>query len=99
MPFDLTFVFHPQESGVYAIGCKSYTLLLDSRTLQSVKKITSRYNGCGIRSASFRGDMLTIGTGLGRIFPGEARDLIPVFLNTGIKNIGINYRYSCIKYR
>ncbi|KAF9793806.1 hypothetical protein SFRURICE_010354 [Spodoptera frugiperda] len=54
-----------QESGVYAIGCKSYTLLLDCRTLQSVKKITSRYNGCGIRSASFRGDMLTIGTGLG----------------------------------
>uniref|UniRef100_A0A2A4JLC8 DDB1- and CUL4-associated factor 12 beta-propeller domain-containing protein n=1 Tax=Heliothis virescens TaxID=7102 RepID=A0A2A4JLC8_HELVI len=54
-----------QESGVYAIGCKSYTLLLDCRTLQSVKKITSRYNGCGIRSASFRGNMLTIGTGLG----------------------------------
>ncbi|CAH0725131.1 unnamed protein product, partial [Brenthis ino] len=54
-----------QESGIYAIGCKSYTLLLDCRTLQSVKKITSRYNGCGIRSASFRGDMLTIGTGLG----------------------------------
>ncbi|CAH2258712.1 jg5399 [Pararge aegeria aegeria] len=54
-----------QESGIYAIGCKSYTLLLDCRTLQSVKKITSRYNSCGIRSASFRGDMLTIGTGLG----------------------------------
>ncbi|KPJ18503.1 DDB1- and CUL4-associated factor 12 [Papilio machaon] len=54
-----------QESGMYAIGCKSYTLLLDCRTLQSIKKITSRYNGCGIRSASFRGDMLTIGTGLG----------------------------------
>ncbi|XP_022126380.1 DDB1- and CUL4-associated factor 12 [Pieris rapae] len=54
-----------QESGIYAIGCKSYTLLLDCRTLQSVKKITSRYNGCGIRSATFRGDLLTIGTGLG----------------------------------
>ncbi|XP_063627355.1 DDB1- and CUL4-associated factor 12 homolog [Cydia splendana] len=54
-----------QESGIYAIGCKSYTLLLDCRTLQSVRKITSRYNGCGIRSASFRGNMLTIGTGLG----------------------------------
>lgn len=56
-----------QDSGVYAIGCKSYTLLLDARTLQSVKKITSRYNGCGIRSASFRGNMLTIGTGLGML--------------------------------
>lgn len=59
-------LLYSQESGVYAIGCKSYTLLLDARTLQSVKKITSRYNGCGIRSASFRGHMLTIGTGLGK---------------------------------
>lgn len=56
-----------QENGLYAIGCKSYTLLLDCRTLQSVKKITSRYNGCGIRSASFQGNMLTIGTGLGML--------------------------------
>lgn len=55
-----------QESGLYAIGCKSYTLLLDCRTLQPIKKITSRYNGCGIRSASFQGNLLTIGTGLGQ---------------------------------
>ncbi|XP_026463683.1 DDB1- and CUL4-associated factor 12-like [Ctenocephalides felis] len=56
-----------EESGMYAIGCRSYTILLDSRTLQAVKKITSRYSGCGIRSASFQHDMLTIGTGLGMI--------------------------------
>lgn len=75
-----------QESGLYAIGCKSYTLLLDCRTLQvfhpmyclhhlllhlllfqAVKKISSRYSGCGIRSLSFQGDVLTIGTGLGML--------------------------------
>ncbi|KAK9887624.1 hypothetical protein WA026_023583 [Henosepilachna vigintioctopunctata] len=54
-----------QDSGLYAIGCRSYTLLLDSRTLQPVKKVSSRYTGCGIRSASFHGDILTVGTGLG----------------------------------
>lgn len=56
-----------QDSGLYAIGCKSYTLLLDCRTLQAIKKIPSRYSGCGIRSASFQGDILTIGTGVGMI--------------------------------
>ena len=33
-----------QNDGVYAVGCRSYTLLLDARTLQPVKKIPSRYN-------------------------------------------------------
>ncbi|XP_060526133.1 DDB1- and CUL4-associated factor 12 homolog isoform X2 [Cylas formicarius] len=56
-----------QDSGLYAIGCKSYTLLLDCRTLQAVKKVSSRYSGCGIRSASFQGDILTVGTGLGML--------------------------------
>ncbi|KAF4525047.1 hypothetical protein B566_EDAN001961 [Ephemera danica] len=54
-----------QDSGMYAVGCRSYTLLLDPRTLQSIKKVSSRYSGCGIRSASFLGDILTIGTGVG----------------------------------
>lgn len=56
-----------QEDGLYAVGCRSYTLLLDPRTLQAVKKIASRYNGCGIRSASFQQNILTIGTGLGML--------------------------------
>lgn len=74
-----------QENGLYAIGCRSYTLLLDCRTLQvkpyfsskcleinnykfqAVKKVSSRYSGCGIRSASFRGEVLTVGTGLGML--------------------------------
>jgi len=36
-----------QDSGMYAVGCRSYTLLLDARTLQAVKKISPRYSGCG----------------------------------------------------
>lgn len=55
------------DGSSYAVGCRSYTLLLDSRTLQAVKKIPSRYSGCGIRSASFQGNILTIGTGVGMI--------------------------------
>lgn len=56
-----------QPNGMYAVGCRSYTLLLDPRTLQVVKKIASRYSGCGIRSASFQEHMLTVGTGLGML--------------------------------
>ncbi|XP_059487449.1 DDB1- and CUL4-associated factor 12 homolog [Neocloeon triangulifer] len=54
-----------QDTGMYAVGCRSYTLLLDPRTLQPIKKVPSRYSGCGIRSASFLGEILTIGTGVG----------------------------------
>lgn len=55
------------DAGLYAVGCRSYTLLLDQRTLQATKKINSRYTGCGIRSASFQGNILTIGTGVGML--------------------------------
>lgn len=56
-----------QPGGLYAVGCRSYTLLLDPRTLQSVKKIAGGYSGCGIRSATFQGNILTVGTGLGML--------------------------------
>jgi len=36
-----------KEGGLYAIGCRSYTLLLDPRTLHSVKKISAKFSGCG----------------------------------------------------
>lgn len=32
-----------------------------------MKKIASRYSGCGIRSASFQDNTLTVGTGLGML--------------------------------
>lgn len=87
-----------QPQGLYAVGCRSYTLLLDPRTLQvayfiskmfvlmhkvtininistrdlwffwqAVRKVASRYSGCGIRSASFQENILTVGTGLGML--------------------------------
>jgi len=54
-----------EECQLYAVGSKAHTDLLDSRTLQSVRKIPSRYQGCGIRSVSFKGNILTVGTGIG----------------------------------
>ncbi|XP_025199342.1 DDB1- and CUL4-associated factor 12 [Melanaphis sacchari] len=55
------------DSSLYAVGCRSYTLLLDSRTLHTIKKIPARYSGCGIRSLSFQDNVITIGTGVGVI--------------------------------
>jgi len=54
-----------EDCQMYAVGSKAHTDLLDSRTLQSVRKIPSRYQGCGIRSVSFKGNILTVGTGIG----------------------------------
>lgn len=56
-----------EDCQMYAVGSKSHTDLLDSRSLQSVRKIPSRNAGCGIRSVSFKGNILTIGTGTGLI--------------------------------
>ena len=50
-----------EECQLYAVGSKAHTDLLDSRTLQPVRKIPSRNSGCGIRSVSFKGNILTIG--------------------------------------
>lgn len=55
------------HDGLYAVGCRSYTILLDARTLQAVKKIPARYSGCAIRSTSFKANILTVGTGLGML--------------------------------
>jgi len=54
-----------EDSVMYAVGSKANTDLLDARTLQAIKKIPSRNNGCGIRSVSFKGNILTCGTGIG----------------------------------
>ncbi|CAL4063156.1 unnamed protein product, partial [Meganyctiphanes norvegica] len=55
------------DCSLYAIGSKSHTTLLDPRTLHHVRKVNARIQGCGIRSVSFHGDILTIGTGVGAI--------------------------------
>lgn len=56
-----------EDSSLYAIGSKSHTTLLDPRTLHHVRKVNARITGCGIRSVSFHGEILTIGTGVGAI--------------------------------
>jgi len=55
------------DTQLYAVGSKAHTDLLDARTLQAVKKISSRQNCNGIRSVSFRGNILTIGTAVGTL--------------------------------
>lgn len=50
---------------LYAVGSHSHVTLLDMQTLKPVQKITSKYQGCGVRSLSFTGDLLTVGTGIG----------------------------------
>lgn len=37
-----------KKGGLYGIGCRSYTLLLDPRTLHPVKKISAKFSGCGM---------------------------------------------------
>jgi WD repeat-containing protein 40A len=56
-----------EDYGLYAVGSKSHTSLMDARTMQCVKKIPSKDPGWGIRSTNFYSSLLSIGTGHGRI--------------------------------
>ncbi|XP_014667872.1 PREDICTED: DDB1- and CUL4-associated factor 12-like [Priapulus caudatus] len=56
-----------EDYELYAVGSKSHVTFLDSRTLKPVNYIVSPYRGCGIRSISFQGNILTVGTGTGSI--------------------------------
>ncbi|CAH1795744.1 unnamed protein product [Owenia fusiformis] len=56
-----------KDRGLYAVGSQSYVALLDSNTLKHVHSILSKQRGCGIRSVSFRNDVVTIGTGQGAV--------------------------------
>lgn len=56
------------DSTIYAVASKCSTDILDTRTFQNIKTIESRHNGCGIRSVSIKGNILTIGTGIGLIY-------------------------------
>ncbi|RWS00275.1 WD-repeat protein-like protein [Dinothrombium tinctorium] len=53
------------KHNLYAIGSKSNVSLLDSRTLEPTTTILSKYRNQGVRSVSFTGNILTIGTGCG----------------------------------
>ncbi|OXA61881.1 hypothetical protein Fcan01_03088 [Folsomia candida] len=56
-----------EDYGLYAVGSKSHTSLMDARTIQCVKKILSKYSGFGIRSTNFYSSLLSIGTGQGTV--------------------------------
>lgn len=70
------------EGSLYAIGCRSYTLLIDTRSLQLVKKIQTRYNG--VRSTSFKSDLLTLGSGVGIVMFYDLR--IHRYLESGVNS-------------
>jgi len=61
------------DCSTYAVGSKQNTDLIDSRTLQAVKKITSRNGQSNIRSVSFQGNILTIGNGNGVVLFWDVR--------------------------
>lgn len=52
---------------LYAIGSQSHVNLVDPRSKNTLTTIISKYRGGGIRSVSFRDDIITIGTGVGYI--------------------------------
>eukprot|EP00102_Acyrthosiphon_pisum_P021761 XP_016658971.1 PREDICTED: DDB1- and CUL4-associated factor 12-like [Acyrthosiphon pisum] len=55
------------DSSLYAVGCNSHTVLLDSRNLETILKIPVKPNRHGIWSLSFQDNVITIGTGDGVI--------------------------------
>uniref|UniRef100_T1JPI7 DDB1- and CUL4-associated factor 12 beta-propeller domain-containing protein n=1 Tax=Strigamia maritima TaxID=126957 RepID=T1JPI7_STRMM len=55
------------EVSLYAVGSKSHVTLIDTRTLYPIKNIPSENESCNVRSVSFTGNILTIGTGVGLI--------------------------------
>lgn len=52
---------------LYAVGSQSHVNLIDPRSKNLLTTIISRYRGGGIRSVSFREDVITIGTGAGHV--------------------------------
>ncbi len=77
LPFCLENVCLAQENDreLYAVGSKSHISLLDAKTLKPIEKITSKYQGCGIRSLTFSNDLLTIGTGVGAVLFYDIRNM------------------------
>lgn len=52
---------------LYAVGSQSHVNLVDPRSKNTLTTIISKYRGGGIRSVSFREDIITIGTGTGHV--------------------------------
>lgn len=56
-----------KDKVLYAVGSQSHINLVDPRSPNTLTTVISRYRGGGIRSLSFKEDVLTIGTGVGHV--------------------------------
>ncbi|XP_066271195.1 DDB1- and CUL4-associated factor 12-like [Branchiostoma lanceolatum] len=55
------------ERGLFAVGSQSHVSFLDAATMKHVLNVPSKDKGTGVRSISFRGDVVTMGTGAGSL--------------------------------
>ncbi|XP_052100678.1 DDB1- and CUL4-associated factor 12-like [Mytilus californianus] len=55
------------DKTMYAVGSQSHINLVDPRSPNTLTTVISKYRGGGVRSLSFKGDILTIGTGVGHV--------------------------------
>ncbi|XP_022086935.1 DDB1- and CUL4-associated factor 12-like [Acanthaster planci] len=82
-----------RDYSLYAVGSQSHITFLDPHSLKSITSICSKERGSGVRSVSFREEIVTIGTGrgtirffdirAGRYLPDEARPKKECTLRTG----------------
>lgn len=59
-----------EDGSLFAVGSQSHVSFVDPRVLKhsGTKSIDCKQRGCGIRSLSFKNDVLTIGTGQGSVY-------------------------------
>jgi len=59
-----------EDGSLFAVGSQSHVTFVDPRVLKvcGTRSILCKQRGCGIRSLSFKNDLLTIGTGQGSVY-------------------------------
>jgi len=59
-----------EDGSIFAIGSQSHVTFVDPRVPKSnaTRSIACKQRGCGIRSLSFKNDLLTFGTGHGTVY-------------------------------
>lgn len=55
------------DKTMYAVGSQSHINLVDPRSPNTLTTVISKYRGGGVRSLTFKEDILTIGTGVGHV--------------------------------
>lgn len=74
------------DKTMYAVGSQSHINLVDPRSPNTLTTVISKFRGGGIRSLSFKEDILTIGTGVGHVLFFDVK---------GGKYIGTEYGPVC----